>query len=200
LTAARALTNGTLFVVCGCGGDRDRAKRSIMGAAAARLADVVIITDDNPRTEEPSLIRRQMLGGVSEAKMSIYSPDWLTTRAEGETGCVEIAGRAAAIAVAVTSGKVGDIVLIAGKGHERYQQLGDETIFFDDALWARQSVLSWNQTTVAEAAAAGESLTRCDRFSSRLSVPIPAGSVRVISSLPCAVNLLTGMIFSTRRF
>lgn len=151
LTAARALTNGTLFVVCGCGGDRDRAKRSIMGAAAARLADVVIITDDNPRTEEPSLIRRQMLGGVSEAKMSIYSPDWLTTRAEGETGCVEIAGRAAAIAVAVTSGKVGDIVLIAGKGHERYQQLGDETIFFDDALWARQSVLSWNQTTVAEA-------------------------------------------------
>ena len=77
---------------------------------------MVIITDDNPRTEEPSLIRRQMLGGVSEAGVSIYSPDWLTTRAEGETGCVEIAGRAAAIAAAVHGAKEGDIVLIAGKG------------------------------------------------------------------------------------
>ncbi|TBR71217.1 MAG: UDP-N-acetylmuramoyl-L-alanyl-D-glutamate--2,6-diaminopimelate ligase, partial [Nevskiaceae bacterium] len=102
LATLRPLASGRLIVVFGCGGDRDKGKRPIMGEVAARLADVVVVTDDNPRSEEPEAIRREILAGIS-----------------GETGDVrEIGDRGAAITQAIAALAPGDVLLIAGKGHE----------------------------------------------------------------------------------
>lgn len=117
LKALRAETENKLYVVFGCGGDRDRAKRPIMGAAAARIADHVIITDDNPRSENPAEIRAEILASCPDAE--------------------EISARDKAIISAVRQLKSGDSLLIAGKGHETVQQIGTETLPFDDAAVAR---------------------------------------------------------------
>ncbi len=114
LTALRAHTEGRLHVVFGCGGDRDRGKRSQMGAVAAELADKVIITDDNPRTEDPSAIRSDVLAGVPDAQ--------------------EVGDRAEAIREALRGLQSGDLLVVAGKGHETGQILKDQTIDFDDRL------------------------------------------------------------------
>lgn len=115
LTAARPFIAGKLICVFGCGGDRDRTKRSQMGKIAADLADLVVVTSDNPRTEDPELILKDVVAGI--------------TRTEG----IEvIADRATAIAQAIAIAQTGDGVLIAGKGHEDYQILGTEKIHFDD--------------------------------------------------------------------
>ncbi len=123
LSAARDLRPNRVIAVFGCGGDRDRVKRPIMGRIGATLSDVAIITSDNPRTEDPEAIIREVEAGV---------PTGSSARA--------ITDRAEAIAAAVTEARTGDIVLIAGKGHEDYQILGSRRIDFDDRQVLRDSI------------------------------------------------------------
>src|SRR5580658_1735619 len=129
LGALRQVTSGELIVVLGCGGDRDRGKRPMMGAAAARLADVAIFTSDNPRSEDPLAILSEMIGGALGVPLAdrahvIVEPD-----------------RADAIALAIGSAGKGDVVVIAGKGHERGQYVGGVVIPFDDRDVAAQALL-----------------------------------------------------------
>ncbi len=119
LTEVRPQVKGKLAVVFGCGGDRDRGKRPIMGEIAARLADRVYVTDDNPRSEQPAAIRREILAAAR--------------------GAVEIGDRAEAIAAAVAALAPGDVLVIAGKGHEQGQIVGDKTLPFDDIAVARKA-------------------------------------------------------------
>ncbi|UOK72850.1 UDP-N-acetylmuramoyl-L-alanyl-D-glutamate--2,6-diaminopimelate ligase [Ancylobacter polymorphus] len=112
LDALRPYASGRLIVVFGCGGDRDRGKRPIMGAIAAAKADVVIVTDDNPRSEDPATIRAAILASAPGAR--------------------EIGDRAEAIKAALDEAAAGDVVLIAGKGHETGQTIGDRTLPFSD--------------------------------------------------------------------
>jgi len=121
LEEARALATGRLFCVFGCGGDRDRGKRPLMGKIASRLADVTIVTSDNPRSEDPQAIISEILAGV--------------------TGAVEVEpDRASAIANALEEAREGDVVVIAGKGHEQGQEFADRTIPFDDREVARDAL------------------------------------------------------------
>jgi UDP-N-acetylmuramoyl-L-alanyl-D-glutamate--2,6-diaminopimelate ligase len=122
LRTARDLAQGRLICVFGCGGDRDRGKRPLMGRIASELADVAIVTSDNPRSEEPAAIIGEILTGIEgEAEVE---PD-----------------RRAAIALAIESAQDGDVVVIAGKGHEQGQQFADRTIPFDDRDVAREALL-----------------------------------------------------------
>jgi UDP-N-acetylmuramoyl-L-alanyl-D-glutamate--2,6-diaminopimelate ligase len=119
LDTLRAQVPGRLLVVLGCGGDRDRGKRPLMGAAAAARAELLVVTDDNPRGEDPAQIRAAMLAGA---------------RAQAGHGEVlEVGDRREAIAVAVAAARAGDAVVVAGKGHETGQRVGDVTLPFDDA-------------------------------------------------------------------
>jgi UDP-N-acetylmuramoyl-L-alanyl-D-glutamate--2,6-diaminopimelate ligase len=128
LRALRPLTRGRLTIVLGCGGDRDRGKRPHMGAIAARDADLLIVTDDNPRSEDPAAIRRAMLDGA------LAVPDI-------ERGEVrEIGDRAAAINAAVVAAQPGDTVLVAGKGHETGQEIDGVVHPFDDRLVLRAAL------------------------------------------------------------
>ena len=123
LTAARALTGQRLHVVFGCGGDRDRGKRPLMGAIASRLADRVIVTSDNPRSEDPEAIIHEILAGVN---------------GNGADIAHEV-DRRAAIEQALASARPGDVVVIAGKGHEQGQEFaGGRKIPFDDVTVARE--------------------------------------------------------------
>jgi UDP-N-acetylmuramoyl-L-alanyl-D-glutamate--2,6-diaminopimelate ligase len=128
LTAAQALKTGRVITVFGCGGDRDRGKRPKMGRVAARLSDVVFLTSDNPRSENPAAILREIEVGVREA---------LT---EKRIRYEVIADRRAAIEAAVREAKSGDTVLIAGKGHEDYQIVGATRLHFDDREVARAAL------------------------------------------------------------
>ncbi len=123
LKALRPHTQGKLVVVFGCGGDRDRGKRPQMGAIAEKLADRVFVTDDNPRTEDPASIRTQILKGMS------------TNGKKG--GPVEIGDRKKAIMEAVSGLKTGDVLVVAGKGHEQGQIVGDKVLPFDDVTVVR---------------------------------------------------------------
>ncbi|QWF24177.1 UDP-N-acetylmuramoyl-L-alanyl-D-glutamate--2,6-diaminopimelate ligase [Nocardioides sp. LMS-CY] len=120
----RPLTDGRLIVVLGAGGDRDPGKRPIMAGIAARLADVLVVTDDNPRTEDPAAIRAAMLAGVED----------------GAAEVVEIGDRRAAIRAAVRRARPGDIVVIAGKGHETGQEIDGVVHPFDDREVAREEL------------------------------------------------------------
>jgi UDP-N-acetylmuramoyl-L-alanyl-D-glutamate--2,6-diaminopimelate ligase len=120
LKAVRPQVRNRLVVVFGCGGDRDRGKRPIMGSIAAREADLVYVTDDNPRSEDPAVIRQAIL---AEAP-----------------GAIEIAGRADAITAAVRGLAEGDVLVIAGKGHEHEQIVGDTKTYFNDAEVARDAL------------------------------------------------------------
>ena len=117
LTALRPFATGKLIVIFGCGGDRDPGKRPQMGAIAEELADTVIVTDDNPRSEDPAAIRRAILAAAPQAQ--------------------EIGDRAEAIRAAIKMLRPGDLLLVAGKGHERGQIIGDKTLPFDDAAMVR---------------------------------------------------------------
>ncbi|MEI7599028.1 MAG: UDP-N-acetylmuramoyl-L-alanyl-D-glutamate--2,6-diaminopimelate ligase [Aestuariivirga sp.] len=112
LASLRLYTRGRLFVVFGCGGDRDRAKRPIMGEIATRLADKVYVTDDNPRTEEPASIRAAIMAAAP--------------------GATEVGSRAAAIRAAVDELQAGDLLIVAGKGHEEGQKIGKQVLPFSD--------------------------------------------------------------------
>jgi UDP-N-acetylmuramoyl-L-alanyl-D-glutamate--2,6-diaminopimelate ligase len=120
LAALRPVTPGSLAIVLGCGGDRDAAKRPLMGAAAARLADVAIFTSDNPRSEDPLAILAEMLAGA------------LTVPAPQRAHVIVEPDRGAAISLAIAGAGKGDVLLIAGKGHERGQYVGATVIPFDD--------------------------------------------------------------------
>jgi UDP-N-acetylmuramoyl-L-alanyl-D-glutamate--2,6-diaminopimelate ligase len=126
-TARRLLDGGRLAVVFGCGGDRDRGKRPRMGAIAARLADRVWVTSDNPRSEPPAAIIAEIVAGIPE-------PDRAAGRVTAEPD------RRAAIRGAIGWARAGDVVVIAGKGHETYQILGARTVPFDDRLEARAAL------------------------------------------------------------
>jgi UDP-N-acetylmuramoyl-L-alanyl-D-glutamate--2,6-diaminopimelate ligase len=121
LAACRPFTKGRLICVFGCGGDRDRSKRPQMGTIAADLADRVVVTSDNPRTEDPQRILEDVMAGIPAATGALVEPD-----------------RAAAIALAIAEAGPDDLVLIAGKGHEDYQILGTEKVHFDDREQARR--------------------------------------------------------------
>ena len=127
LDALRPLTPGALITVFGCGGDRDRTKRPIMGEAAARRSDVVVLTSDNPRTEEPARILADVEAGIHAAGMPP-----LATPAPGARGYVVEADRRRAIELAVGLARPGDVVLVAGKGHEDYQIVGTVKHHLDD--------------------------------------------------------------------
>ena len=118
IEALRPHTKGRLILVFGAGGDRDKGKRAEMGAVAARLADLAIVTDDNPRSEDPAAIRRSIL--------------------EGAPGAGEVAGRREAIRAAIARAGPDDLILLAGKGHEQGQIVGDRVLPFDDVAVARE--------------------------------------------------------------
>jgi UDP-N-acetylmuramyl-tripeptide synthetase len=120
LAAARPHAEGRLIVVFGAGGDRDRGKRPLMGKVASEQADRVYITDDNPRTEIAAEIRRAILAAAPAA--------------------IEIGDRRTAIATAIGALAPGDVLIIAGKGHETGQIVGHETLPFDDAAIAREAI------------------------------------------------------------
>jgi UDP-N-acetylmuramoyl-L-alanyl-D-glutamate--2,6-diaminopimelate ligase len=124
LLAARKLTSGRVIAVFGCGGDRDRAKRPLMGHAAAELADLAIVTSDNPRSEDSGAIIDEILAGIDPGTHHLVEPD-----------------RRVAIAVALSEADRDDLVLIAGKGHEQGQELeGGRKIPFDDRRVAREEL------------------------------------------------------------
>lgn len=145
------LPHKDLYCVFGCGGDRDNSKRPVMGGIGAELSTVSLVTSDNPRTEDPERILEHVVGGVVTEGVEIKQPDWLLARKKGEKGCVVIQDRSEAIRAAIASAKDGDIVLIAGKGHEKYQITGEGERFFDDCLEAKEAMLSWNCRHVSAA-------------------------------------------------
>lgn len=128
LTTLRAQTSGKVICVVGAGGDRDKTKRPIMGAAAVKGADVVIVTDDNPRSEDPATIRAAVMAGAKEAVSEFEQSN------PGSTAPIveEVGDRAEAIARAVSFASTGDSVVVAGKGHETGQDIGGVIHPFDD--------------------------------------------------------------------
>ncbi|HEX8079717.1 MAG TPA: UDP-N-acetylmuramoyl-L-alanyl-D-glutamate--2,6-diaminopimelate ligase [Jatrophihabitans sp.] len=128
LRALRPLTAGRLIIVLGCGGDRDRGKRAVMGEVAATEADVLIVTDDNPRSEPPAQIRAAMIAGASAVP------------AGQRARVIEEGDRRAAIEQAIALAGAGDTVLIAGKGHETGQEVDGVLLAFDDVPVARQAL------------------------------------------------------------
>jgi UDP-N-acetylmuramoyl-L-alanyl-D-glutamate--2,6-diaminopimelate ligase len=130
LKSAKALNPKRIICVFGCGGDRDRTKRPIMGRLASELADRVVITSDNPRTEDPDFIIEEIVAGIDpeliESK-TVIEPD-----------------RSEAIRIAILNeAKPGDLVVIAGKGHETYQIVGDRIFHFDDREKVREAIALW---------------------------------------------------------
>jgi UDP-N-acetylmuramoyl-L-alanyl-D-glutamate--2,6-diaminopimelate ligase len=124
LEAAQSLSQGKVHTVFGCGGDRDRTKRPLMAAIAEKYSDTVIVTSDNPRTEDPNAIIKEILTGFSKGYSPIIEPD-----------------RATAIKLGVALMEPEDILIIAGKGHEDYQIIGTKKYPFDDRVVARTAVL-----------------------------------------------------------
>ncbi len=122
LNTLRPHTKNKLHVVFGCGGDRDAGKRPLMGKIASELADNVVVTDDNPRSENPASIRAAVMEGCV-----------------GKKSCKEVADRAQAIYLAIKELQAGDVLVIAGKGHEKMQIIGDKSLPFDDAEVARDA-------------------------------------------------------------
>jgi len=135
LETARPMATRRLITVFGAGGERDRTKRPLMGMVAARLSDVVVITSDNPRGEDPAqIIEEVMRGAEPEARQS-------------NARALTVVDRREAIHQAIAAAGAGDVVLIAGKGHEKYQVIGGTTFPFDDAAVARDALGTRRQTS-----------------------------------------------------
>ena len=129
LETARPLAQARVITVFGCGGERDRSKRPLMGAVADRWSDVIVVTSDNPRTEDPGRIIDEIRRGLSAG-----------TRSDGGHRLLTIVDRGEAIARAIELARPGDLVLIAGKGHEKYQVIGERVLPFDDVVIAREAL------------------------------------------------------------
>ena len=139
LESLRDLARGRLIVLFGCGGDRDRGKRSEMGAIAARIADLVVLTSDNPRTEDPGAILQEIETGVQREGGTKVEPT--TFGKNGVVGeYVVLPERRSAIGLAVATAEADDVVLIAGKGHEDYQIVGTEKFHLDDREEVRRAL------------------------------------------------------------
>jgi UDP-N-acetylmuramoyl-L-alanyl-D-glutamate--2,6-diaminopimelate ligase len=122
LTVIKDANPAKVITVIGCGGDRDAMKRPLMGKVAAQLSDIVIITDDNPRSEDPALIRSAMVSGAQGMPAEV----------------IEVADRRQAIAKALGLANSGDVIAILGKGHETGQEVAGEVFPFDDRVVVRQ--------------------------------------------------------------
>ena len=133
LETARPLASGRLITVFGCGGDRDTTKRPLMGAVAARLSDLVVVTSDNPRSEDAEKI-------IEDIKRGIVPPRDPGAPPRAATPCIAITDRRLAIEHAIKSAKPGDLVLVAGKGQEKFQIIGERTLPFDDVDIARAAL------------------------------------------------------------
>src|SRR5262249_44355716 len=130
ISVARNLGPKRIITLFGCGGDRDRTKRPLMGQAAGELSDYVVLTSDNPRSEDPIAIMNDALVGIRRTDVAhTVEPD-----------------RKTAIARAINEARPGDVVILAGKGHETYQLLADKTIAFDDREVAREVVPGFGDT------------------------------------------------------
>ena len=140
LEAVRPLATARLLTVFGCGGDRDRTKRPLMGAVAARLSDIVAITSDNPRSEDPEAIIDEIVRGIAQPGDRGRSPSSAAPGSRPAPVCWRIADRRAAIDRAVSEAQPGDVVVIAGKGHEKYQVIRDKTLPFDDVAVAHDAL------------------------------------------------------------
>ncbi|MDJ0808951.1 MAG: UDP-N-acetylmuramoyl-L-alanyl-D-glutamate--2,6-diaminopimelate ligase [Desulfobacterales bacterium] len=137
LNALQALRTHRLICLFGCGGDRDRRKRPLMGAIAGRLSDLVVVTSDNPRTEDPDQIIADILPGITPVMPQSYRAVELQS-GWSAPGYIVLPDRREAIALAIGLARPGDTVLIAGKGHENYQIIGRETVPFDDSAVAAE--------------------------------------------------------------
>jgi UDP-N-acetylmuramyl-tripeptide synthetase len=131
LLALKALKPERLICIFGCGGDRDRSKRPLMGEISARFSDLTIVTSDNPRTEQPAAIIADILPGVHATGGLEYRPEDIRNGWQDKGYLVE-PDRRQAIRMGINASKAGDIVIIAGKGHETYQIIGDQTLAFSD--------------------------------------------------------------------
>lgn len=151
LAALSRLPHRRLICVFGCGGDRDKGKRALMGEIAGHSCDVVIITDDNPRSESPQEIVAQIVSGVRSSGLKERTSSWLTASANDDKGFLVLHSRAVAIATAIAAATFEDIVLIAGKGHELYQLGQDGKRFFDDCLEAKRALTSWRLDSLSQA-------------------------------------------------
>jgi len=127
LSVARLHAQGRVISVIGCGGDRDSTKRAPMGRAAGLLSDVVIVTDDNPRSEDPASIREKVLQGAKSGAAST-------------TTVLEVGERAAAIDTAIAMARSGDVVMVLGKGHEVGQEIAGVVTHFDDREQVRSAI------------------------------------------------------------
>jgi UDP-N-acetylmuramoyl-L-alanyl-D-glutamate--2,6-diaminopimelate ligase len=125
LKTARDITEGRLIAVLGCGGDRDRTKRPLMGREAEKAADLVMITSDNPRTEDPLAIIAEIVAGLEFPEGVTIQPD-----------------RRLAIGTALGEARSGDVVMILGKGHESGQEFATETVPFDDRQVAHETLVN----------------------------------------------------------
>jgi len=132
LLAIRRHCVGKLHCVFGCGGDRDKGKRPLMGAIAAKLADKIVVTSDNPRSEKPEVIVAEIAAGIDPEKSAVIEVD-----------------RASAIALAIKEAAVGDVVLVAGKGHEDYQLIGNQRLLFSDREHIKAALLARFGETVS---------------------------------------------------
>jgi UDP-N-acetylmuramoyl-L-alanyl-D-glutamate--2,6-diaminopimelate ligase len=139
LDAVREVAAGRVITVFGCGGDRDRTKRPKMGAVAVRMSDIVLVTSDNPRTEDPLSIIAEIEEGMNDAEKKVALTDELISP-EGRTRYSVIPDRATAIERAIGLAERGDVVVLAGKGHEDYQILGERRVSFDDREHARLAI------------------------------------------------------------
>jgi MurE/MurF fusion protein len=151
LRTVKALPHRDLYCVFGCGGDRDDGKRPVMGGIAASVSDVVVVTDDNPRSEDPDNIVARIVSALASQMGEQKSPEWLTERNVGDAGYLVVRDRSRAIAMAIRAAGSEDIVVIAGKGHETYQLTREGKRFFDDCLEAENALLAWTDDLVTEA-------------------------------------------------
>lgn len=140
LSALGSLAGGRVICVFGCGGDRDRGKRPIMGEIAASLCDLTVVTSDNPRTEPPLAIIAQILEGIKKTGLRCFEPFELSSGLK-EKGYVMEPDRTKAIRLGIGVSRPGDVVLIAGKGHETYQIIGKKNLTFDDRVEAAQALI-----------------------------------------------------------
>jgi UDP-N-acetylmuramoyl-L-alanyl-D-glutamate--2,6-diaminopimelate ligase len=140
LDAVREITTGRVITLFGCGGDRDRTKRPLMGAVAVNRSDLAIVTTDNPRTEDPQAIIGEIEDGMNASGTRIASPAAAQRTVAGKTPYLVIPDRAEAIGTAIMFAGSGDTVVLAGKGHEDYQIIGSAKHHFDDREVAREAI------------------------------------------------------------